>query len=90
MNNKQLTKKVELNRKRYRELKKLDHNQMQNFISNIYLEGYREGLKGSSSVRPEDIYTVLIATKGIGEGKAQAAMEKITPLFEVLQGNEKE
>ena len=82
---KQQQKKIELNRKRYRELKKLDHSQMQAFITNMYLEGYKEGLKSSSSVRPEDIYTILIKTKGIGETKAQNAMEKITQLFEVYQ-----
>lgn len=80
----QKIKQVELNRKRYRELKKLDHQQMQGFITNIYIEGYKEGLKSSASVRPEDIYKILIGTKGIGETKAKAAMEQITKLFEVF------
>ena len=75
--------KTGLNRKEYKNLKKLDRSQMQNFINNIYLEGYKEGLQSSSSVRPEDVYKLLIETKGIGEAKAQAAMEKITQLFEV-------
>lgn len=76
-------KATAITRKEYKDIKKLDRTQMQNVINNIYLEGYKEGLKSSSSVRPEDIYKLLIETKGIGTAKAQAAMEKITQLFEV-------
>ena len=79
--NEKQKQKIKLNRKEYKNLKKADRSQMQDFVNGIYIAGFQEG-STNNNVRPEDIYTLLINTKGIGEAKAQAAMEKITQLFE--------
>lgn len=74
-------KSFELNRKVYQSVKKMDHNQMNNFMQNMYDSGFKDG---QASVPTLDIGLIkksLLSIKGIGEKKAAdiiIAIEKET------------
>lgn len=78
-------KQLKLTRKEYKQIKKMDHNDMQKFIVNMYMEGYKTGLSSSATVTPEQIEKIITDTKGVGEIKKKAIMEKITMLFETQE-----
>lgn len=40
-----MAKQMVLNRKVYKEIKKMDHQQMSNYLSNLYLDAYNQGQK---------------------------------------------
>lgn len=59
-----------LNRKKYRELKKMDRNQMEIFFRTVYEQGYVDALKdGNQDIDSgrDFIIHVLQQTKGVGE-----------------------
>lgn len=43
-------KQYELNRKEYKEVKKMDHGQMSDFCNRIYQRGYEAGKKESAGL----------------------------------------
>lgn len=57
-----------LNRKMYKDIKRYDRQQMENFLKNIYSEGFRDGAdagdKADFRIRLSE---VLNKTKGVGE-----------------------
>ena len=64
-----MAKKIELNRKEYLKIKKMDHNQMVSWAKKMYESGFEDG---QASVRGLDISlikNVLLSVKGIGEKK---------------------
>jgi len=74
-------KMFELTRKEYLKIKKMDHNQMNNFMQSMYKNGFEDG---QASVHRLDISLIkkaLLSVKGIGEKKAAdiiIAIEKET------------
>lgn len=66
---------LELNRKQYQLIRKMDHNQMQECVSGFYDEGYRAGYAAARQQAPEfdtikaldEIYKI----KGIGAGRIE-------------------
>lgn len=74
-------KKFELNRKVYQSVKKMDHNQMNNFMQNMYDSGFKDGQASVPSLDINLIEKALLSVKGIGEKKAAdiiIAIEKET------------
>ena len=69
-------KTYNLNRKVYKELKKKDHQQMNDFIATVYKQGFDEGLK-SASINYEALKEVLLSVKGIGLVKADTVINKL-------------
>ena len=69
-------KTFNLNRKVYKDLKKKDHQQMNDFITAVYKQGFDDGLK-SASINYETLKEVLLSIKGIGPLKAEAVINKI-------------
>ena len=72
-------KKFELNRKVYQSVKKMDHNQMNNFMQNMYDSGFKDGQVSVPTLDIGLIKKSLLSVKGIGEKKATdviAAIEK--------------
>lgn len=56
-----------LNRKTYKEIKKYDREQMENFLRTIYTEGFRDGVDvGDRTDFRIKLSQVLNNTKGIG------------------------
>lgn len=74
-------KSFELNRKVYQSVKKMDHNQMNNFMQNMYDSGFKDGQASVPTLDIGLIKKVLLNVKGIGEKKAAdiiVAIEKET------------
>lgn len=69
-------KTFNLNRKVYKDLKKKDHQQMNDFMAEVYKQGFDDGLK-SASINYEVLKEVLLSVKGIGLVKAEAVINKL-------------
>lgn len=79
-----MAEKVRFNREQYKTIKRMDRKQMEDFIVNMYTEGYEDGKKAASSkiIKPSDIATALIDIKGIGTKKTAEIMAAINRLYE--------
>ena len=73
-------KTFNLNRKVYKDSKKKDHQQMNDFITAVYKQGFDDGLK-SASINYEALKEVLLSIKGIGPLKVEAVINKIKEIF---------
>ena len=69
---------IEINRKKYQEIRKMDHTQMSKFFNKVYQEGYEAGKSEyiternrCNTVTSEDIKKILTTVKGIGDKKAE-------------------
>lgn len=74
-------KSFELNRKVYQSVKKMDHNQMNNFMQNMYDSGFKDGQASVPGLDISLIKKALLSVKGIGEKKTAdiiVAIEKET------------
>ena len=69
-------KAFNLNRKVYKDLKKKDHQQMNDFMVEVYKQGFDDGLK-SASINYEVLKEVLLSVKGIGLVKADTVINKL-------------
>lgn len=69
-------KTFNLNRKVYKDLKKKDHQQMNDFMTALYKQGFDDGLK-SAIINYEVLKEVLLSVKGIGLVKADAVINKL-------------
>lgn len=70
-------KQYELNRKEYKEVKKMDHGQMSDFCSRIYWKGYEAGKKGSAGLSEMELREAVLGVKGIGEKKAEDIVQAL-------------
>nr|DAY34579.1 MAG TPA: hypothetical protein [Caudoviricetes sp.] len=74
-----IQKDIVINRKEYQNVKKMDHNQMNLYIQNIYKSGFEEGVKSVPGTDIADIEKVLLGIKGLGAKRVAAivaALEK--------------
>ncbi|MEY8518609.1 hypothetical protein AALC25_17260 [Lachnospiraceae bacterium 29-84] len=72
-----------INREQYKRVKRMDHKQMEDFIFNMYNEGYNDGKAAAEPrVKPSDIASALIGIKGVGAKKAADIMEVVNRLYE--------
>jgi endonuclease III-like uncharacterized protein len=69
-------KTFNLNRKVYKDLKKKDRQQMNDFMTALYKQGFDDGLK-SASINYEVLKEVLLSVKGIGLVRADAVINKL-------------
>lgn len=76
-----MAKKIELNRKVYKNIKKMDHNQMTLWAESMYKSGFEDGQASVHRLDISLIKKILLTVKGIGEKKAAdviAAIKKET------------
>jgi hypothetical protein len=64
-------KTYELNRKTYKEIKKMDHGQMKSFCESIYKRGFEAGKREAEGLSNKEIWQTLLQITGIGEKKAR-------------------
>ena len=69
-------RKLELTRKVYKDIKKKDHQQMNDYLKNLYKLGFDDGL-ASASIDYDVLKKVLLEVKGIGVVKAEAIINKL-------------
>lgn len=74
-------RKFELTRKVYKDLKKKDHQQMNDYLTTLYKLGFDDGL-ASASIDYDVLKKVLLEVKGIGLVKAEAVINKLKELDE--------
>lgn len=79
-------KQITLNRKKYNQIRKMDHQQMQEYFKSVYDSGYAAGVKAASEEReiPEliGLDEELQAIRGIGCAKARLICEKVKDFLE--------
>ena len=76
-----IQKDVVINRKEYQNIKKMDHNQMNLYLQNIYKNAYMDGFKaGTESVPGIDISKIseiLLGIKGLGVKRVADILEAL-------------
>lgn len=77
-----MAKGLKLNREQYKGVKRMDHKQMEDFICNMYNEGYADGKAAEPRIKPSDIATVLVEIRGVGTKKAAEIMAAINKLYD--------
>lgn len=68
-----------LNRKVYKDIKKKDHQQMNDYMTALYKQGFDDGL-ASATIDYDVLKKVLLEVKGIGVVKAEAVINRLKEL----------
>lgn len=69
-------RKLELTRKVYKDIKKKDHQQMNDYLKTLYKLGFDDGIS-SASIDYDVLKKVLLEVKGIGLVKAEAVINNL-------------
>ena len=72
-------KKVNITRAVYKDIKRYDHNQMNKFLTNYYVNGFNDGLN-SANIDYDVLKEILLSVKGIGQVKADEVIRKLKEL----------
>ena len=72
-------KKVNITRAVYKDIKRYDHNQMNDFLTRYYINGFNDGL-ASANIDYDVLREVLLSIKGIGAVKADSVINKLKEL----------
>ncbi len=59
-----------LTRRTYKAIKRMDHGQMNEFCERMYSKGYEEGKKDAEGLTVDEMRSVILRIKGIGEKRA--------------------
>lgn len=71
-----------INRKTYLEMKKMDHQHMEEFLERLYKNAYEDGRKAAEGLDETQLKEVLLSIKGIGEKRTEAVLERIKEALE--------
>ena len=72
-------KEVNITRKMYKDIKRYDHNQMNKFLTNYYVNGFNDGLN-SANIDYDVLKEILLSVKGIGQVKDDEVISKLKEL----------
>ena len=72
-------KEVNITRAVYKDIKRYDHNQMNKFLTNYYVNGFNDGLN-SANIDYDVLKEILLSIKGIGAVKADTVINKLKEL----------
>lgn len=72
-------KKVNITRSIYKDIKRYDHQQMNEFLTRYYINGFNDGL-ASAKIDYDVLKEVLLEVKGIGVVKADAVINRLKEL----------
>lgn len=81
-------RKIHMTRAEYKKVKRLDHKQMEEFVVNIYNDGYSDGRSTKVDIKPSDVAAAIADTPGIGTKKAADIMANVRKIFEEGETNE--
>ena len=70
-----------INRNLYKNIKKYDHQQMEEFLTDVYKNGYQDGRESVPGVELKDVEEALRGTKEIGPVVWQRITERLADLF---------
>ncbi len=71
-----------ITRARYKSIKAFDHQQMEQFCTDVYKSGYQDGRESVPGVDIEAIMKAIENTKGIGAKKLADIRASIEAIFE--------
>lgn len=57
-------KQYTLNRKTYKDVKRMDHQQMDAFCKNLYKAGHADGMKDAEGLTEDEVREVILGVKG--------------------------
>ena len=77
-----IQKDIVINRKQYQSIRKMDHNQMNLYLQEIYKNGYAEGVKSVPGIDIAEIKNVLLSVKGLGAKRVADILEALEKEFE--------
>ena len=72
-------KAVNITRAVYKDIKRYDHKQMNEFLTRYYINGFDDGLN-SANIDYDVLKEILLSVKGIGAVKADAVINKLKEL----------
>jgi len=72
-------RKLELTRKVYKDIKKKDRQQLNDYMTALYKQGFDDGL-ASATIDYDVLKKVLLEVKGIGVIKADAVINRLKEL----------
>lgn len=70
-----------INRTRYKDIKRYDHQQMEDFLTEVYKNGFIDGEASVTGVELQDVETALRDVKGIGPVVWNRIKERLAELF---------
>lgn len=73
-----IVKQYTLNRKTYKDVKRMDHQQMDAFCKNLYKAGHADGMKDAEGLTEDEVREVILGVKGIGPKKAEGIVNALT------------
>lgn len=72
-----IQKDIVINRKEYQNIRKMDHNQMNLYLQEIYKSGYAEGVKSVPGIDISKISEILMGIKGLGTKRVADILEAL-------------
>lgn len=70
-----------INRTRYKDIKRYDHQQMEDFLTEVYKNGFIDGEASVTGVELQDVKAALKDVKGIGQVVWNRIKERLDELF---------
>lgn len=70
-----------INRTRYKDIKRYDHQQMEDFLTEVYKNGFIDGEASVTGVELQDVEAALKDVKGIGPVVWYRIKERLDELF---------
>lgn len=76
------TYEFKINRNKYKDIKSMDHSTMEDFLTDVYVQGIENGVKktlqnAKTDIDYDVILSILLNVKGIGEKKAEGIIEEL-------------
>lgn len=82
--------KYMINRTKYKDIKRYDHQQMEDFLTDVYKNGYVDGKESVTGVELQDVEAALKDVKGIGPVVWNRIKERLAELFRRRMNHDKE
>lgn len=80
-----------INRTKYKDIKRYDHKQMEDFLTDVYKNGFIDGEASVTGVELQDAEDALHGVKGIGPVVWNRIKERLAELFrKEMQQNQQE
>lgn len=83
---------IKVNRKKYQEIRKMDHAQLQKYIYDVFSFGYESGVKAACDRNevPEliGLEDELCTIRGVGSARARFICDKVKEFLERKAGND--
>lgn len=78
-----------INRTKYKDIKRYDHKQMEDFLTDVYKNGFIDGQESVTGVELQDVEDALHGVKGIGPVVYGNASRNAWPSFSERSSHER-